>query len=202
ENTPCGPSTYTVVPGSSALTVEVKSPSALIATSTLVRSALDEKENGCWVSENGERPNANHANCPGWKLKPFPVGGVSATVVVWPRSSTMRATRHGRDRARRGLTIRTHTSRPANAADMRPQRSCFHSELTYSSTNKTCPSAPTINTTASTLCVTCQTSYDRRSRLRHRDVATSTTSANSAAIPNHTNSGAASACETVTSFHL
>ena len=80
---PCGPSTYTVVPGSSALTVEVKSPSALTATSTSVRSALDENENGCWVRENGERPNANHANCPGWKLKPVP----ALTGTLWEAAS-------------------------------------------------------------------------------------------------------------------
>jgi hypothetical protein len=120
--------------------VDVKSPSALIATSTSLFSALDENENGCCVSENGERPNANHANCPGWKSKVVPSGGVIAIVVVSPCSAVTRATRHGRDRARRGLINRTHSKSATNAADMSPQRICFHSELMYSLTKMTWPS--------------------------------------------------------------
>jgi len=50
------------VPVWSSLTREVKSPSALIASSTSPRSALEENENGYWVSENGDRPIADQAN--------------------------------------------------------------------------------------------------------------------------------------------
>src|SRR5919198_432609 len=132
EKTPCGPSTYTVVSGSSSCTHDEKSPSALTAISTSSRSALDENENGCMVSEKGERPNANHANWPGSNRNR--VGGRNANVVVWPRSRPTRSSRQGRSLIARGLIKRTQTSNTTNAADMSPHSTCFHSELTYSST--------------------------------------------------------------------
>ena len=76
-----------------------------MATSTSPRSALDENENGCWVSENAERPIANHANCPGWKVKSAPAGGVSATAVVSPGSAVTLLT--VQERARHGFTSLT-----------------------------------------------------------------------------------------------
>jgi hypothetical protein len=88
------------------------------------------------VSENGDRPNANQANCPGWKPKPLPAGGVNATAVVSPRSAVTPATCQGRASARRGFISRTQSSRQTKAADIRAHRICFHSELTYSSTNR------------------------------------------------------------------
>src|ERR1700754_61967 len=96
EKTPCGPSTYTVVPGSSSPTVDVKSASALTAISTSSRSALDENENGGWVIENGDRPMANHANCPGWNPNFAAAGGLSTSVGGSPGSATTRSNRHGR----------------------------------------------------------------------------------------------------------
>src|SRR5262245_15598340 len=151
EKTPCGPSTYTVVPGASSPTWEVKSPSALTASSTSSRSALDANENGCCVREKGERPKANQPNCPGAKRNAVPDGGLSVSVVVSPRSAATRSRRQGRASARRGLISRTQTSKRTNAPDMKPQRICFQRLLTYSSTKKTCPSAPTISTSANTV---------------------------------------------------
>jgi hypothetical protein len=110
------------------------------------------------VSENGDRPNANHANCPGWKRKSVPAGGVNATAVVSPGSAVTRATCQGRASARRGFSSRTQTSRQTNAADIRAHRICFHSEPTYSSTKMMCPTAPTTRTTASTVWMACHAS--------------------------------------------
>jgi hypothetical protein len=58
----------------------------LTASSTSSRSALEANENGCWVIEYGERPIANHANCPGSNRKFAAGGGSSTSVVVSPRS--------------------------------------------------------------------------------------------------------------------
>jgi hypothetical protein len=85
-------------------------------------------------------------------------GGLSTSVVVSPRSATTRSKRQGRASAPRGLTRRTHTSRPTNEADMRPHRICFQRLLTYSSTKKTCRSAPITTTSASTVCTMCHAS--------------------------------------------
>jgi hypothetical protein len=108
------------------------------------------------VSENGERPIANHANCPGWNLNRAPSGGVSATVVVSPPSAVTLLTVQGR--VRRGLTSLTQINSQTNAADISAQRICFHSELTYSSTKMMCPTAPTTSTTASTAWIACHAS--------------------------------------------
>src|SRR5436305_12070117 len=45
-----------------------------------------------------------------------------------------------------GLISRTQTSKATKAADIKAQRICFHRLLTYSSTKKTCPNAPTTST--------------------------------------------------------
>jgi hypothetical protein len=95
------------------------------------------------------------------------------------------------------LITLTHTSRQTNAPDISAHKTCFHSVLTYSSTTMMCPTAPTTSTTAKTAWTTCHASYDSRSGLRQTDVATSATSDSIAAMPNQTNSGAASAFDGV-----
>ncbi len=84
------------MPGVSSPIRDVKSPSALTAISTWPRAALEENENGCRVSENGERPNANQANWPGANRNGVSGGGLSVNVVVCPRSRPMRSRRQGR----------------------------------------------------------------------------------------------------------
>jgi hypothetical protein len=60
-----------VVPGSTDATLDVKSPAALMATSTLpFVSALEQNENGWDVTENGDRPTVIHANWPGSNRRP------------------------------------------------------------------------------------------------------------------------------------
>jgi uncharacterized protein YjbI with pentapeptide repeats len=113
ENTPCGPSTYTRVPGVTAGTVLVKSPAALMVMVTdppAGTSAADENENGCCVRANGERPTAIHPNCPGSNLNPsWPTGSITS-VLVSPRSVSTRTTRHGCRSLLSGLRTRIHSS--------------------------------------------------------------------------------------------
>src|SRR5918996_368446 len=136
-----------------------------LASPTLRRSFQDVHDGeGEAVSQllqliaKGDRPIANHANCPGSKRNCAAGGGFSTSVVVSPRSATTRSKRQGCASARRGLSRRTHTSRPTKAPDIRPHRICFQRLLTYSSTKKTCRSAPTTSTSASTVCMTCHAS--------------------------------------------
>lgn len=51
--------------------LSVKSPSVLMLICTLSSAAaIEEKENGCRMRANGERPTVIHPNRPGSNLKP------------------------------------------------------------------------------------------------------------------------------------